>query len=436
MEFCPECGAMLLPKDGILKCNSCGHEKNLSDNNEYEVSEDIKESDNVKMLGEDVDVGPITNETCPECGHDKATYKLLQTRSADEAPTRIFTCAKCKHTWRAYDWGFFMKDSKDKEHRISNLKDMINNVNEDEDTSYDDIEEDKELIKYLNEDREGYGDLEIDDEFIYHPDEDTKNAVNLEENPIDDEFLIKTPKESDNGLNEEDIDLNDDNEVITGEISENFDNVLNAKIGRTPIIGVVSTILGLILIVLGALTFSSRSDRIVDNVISGENSFITVIFIVCGLALLIYGIYKVIGMKNPLEGISKSIDSLDSENDTPAEKMEEKDQNILPKSNIPLDKDSFKIGEFNFGELKNTFKKTKSDSKPKKTTPQENIDDIPPAREKPPERKGLTSEEIEEIEYEQVKLENETIDDIFAEVEGIEDIPIISVDSKEEGKKE
>ena len=305
-----------------------------------------------------------------------------------------------------------MKDSKDKEHRISNLKDMINNVNEDEDTSYDDIEEDKELIRYLNEDREGYGDLEIDDEFIYHPDEDTKNAVNLEENPIDDEFLIKTPKESDNGLNEEDIDLNDDNEVITGEISENFDNVLNAKIGRTPIIGVVSTILGLILIVLGAITFSSRSDRIVDNVISGENSFITVIFIVCGLVLLIYGIYKVIGMRNPLEDISKS------------------------KSNIPLDKDSFKIGEFNFGELKNTFKKTKSDSKPKKTTPQENIDDIPPAREKPPERKGLTSEEIEEIEYEQVKLENETIDDIFAEVEGIEDIPIISVDSKEEGKKE
>ena len=329
-----------------------------------------------------------------------------------------------------------MKDSKDKEHRISNLKDMINNVNEDEDTSYDDIEEDKELIRYLNEDREGYGDLEIDDEFIYHPDEDTKNAVNLEENPIDDEFLIKTPKESDNGLNEEDIDLNDDNEVITGEISENFDNVLNAKIGRTPIIGVVSTILGLILIVLGAITFSSRSDRIVDNVISGENSFITVIFIVCGLVLLIYGIYKVIGMRNPLEDISKSIDSLDNENDTPAEKMEKEDQNILPKSNIPLDKDSFKIGEFNFGELKNTFKKTKSDSKPKKTTPQENIDDIPPAREKPPERKGLTSEEIEEIEYEQVKLENETIDDIFAEVEGIEDIPIISVDSKEEGKKE
>lgn len=435
MEFCPECGAMLLPKDGILKCNSCGHEKNLSDNNDYEVSEDIKESDNVKMLGEDVDVGPITNETCPECGHDKATYKLLQTRSADEAPTRIFTCTKCKHTWRAYDWGFFMKDSKEKEHRISNLKDMINNVKDEEDNTLDDIEEDKELIKYLNEDREGYEDVEIDDEFIYHPDDDTKNAVNLEENPIDEDFLIKTPKESEKSFNEENVDLNDDNEVITGEISESFDNVLNAKIGRTPIMGVVSTVLGLIFIVMGAITFASRSEKIVDNVISGETTFITVILIVIGLLLLIYGIYKIIGMRNPLEGISKSIDSLDNEDDTPAEKIEEKDQNILPKSNIPLDKDSFKIGEFNFGDLKNTFKKPKSDSKPK-TTPLENIDDIPPAREKPPERKGLTTEEIEEIEYEQVKLENESIDEIFAEVEGIEDIPIISVDSKEEGKKE
>lgn len=102
MEFCPECGAMLLPNDGKLQCN-CGYTKDLSNNDQYAVSEDIKAEDTVKMLGEDVDVGPITNETCPECGHDKATYKMLQTRSADEAPTRIFTCAKCKHTWRAYD---------------------------------------------------------------------------------------------------------------------------------------------------------------------------------------------------------------------------------------------------------------------------------------------------------------------------------------------
>ena len=102
MEFCPECGAMLLPKDGKLEC-SCGYAKNLSDNNEYEVSKKIETEENVKMLGEDVDVRPTTTETCPECGNDKAYYEIKQTRSADEAPTRFFTCTECKHTWREYD---------------------------------------------------------------------------------------------------------------------------------------------------------------------------------------------------------------------------------------------------------------------------------------------------------------------------------------------
>ena len=298
-----------------------------------------------------------------------------------------------------------MKESKEKEHRISNLKDMIDTVKDGEDgIDYDDIEEDTELIQYLN-DTGSLEDLEIDDEFIYHPDNDDIHAINLDENPIDEE--------------------------LTGDISDSFDNVLNARIGRTPVLGIVSTILGLILIVIGAMIFSSRSDRVIDNVISGENSFITVIFLIIGVLLLIYGIYKVIGMRNPLQGISNSIDSIDHEEIENTENIPKEDQNIIPKSNIPLDKESFKIGEFNFGDLKKSLKKSKSNSEPK-TTPSENIDDIPPAREKPDEKKGLTAEEIEEIEYEKVKLENETIDDIFAEVEGIEDIPIISSDSKKE----
>ena len=322
-----------------------------------------------------------------------------------------------------------MKESKEKEHRISNLKDMIDTVKDGEDgIDYDDIEEDTELIQYLN-DTGSLEDLEIDDEFIYHPDNDDIHAINLDENPIDEEFLIKTPQKVEEGFNEENPE--DENEELTGDISDSFDNVLNARIGRTPVLGIVSTILGLILIVIGAMIFSSRSDRVIDNVISGENSFITVIFLIIGVLLLIYGIYKVIGMRNPLQGISNSIDSIDHEEIENTENIPKEDQNIIPKSNIPLDKESFKIGEFNFGDLKKSLKKSKSNSEPK-TTPSENIDDIPPAREKPDEKKGLTAEEIEEIEYEKVKLENETIDDIFAEVEGIEDIPIISSDSKKE----
>ena len=102
MEFCPECGAMMLPNNGILKCNKCGYSNELDDTQEYTVSEDVKAEETVKYV-EDIDLGEGITEICPKCRHDKATYELKQTRSADEAPTRFFTCKKCKHKWREYD---------------------------------------------------------------------------------------------------------------------------------------------------------------------------------------------------------------------------------------------------------------------------------------------------------------------------------------------
>ena len=87
-----------------------------------------------------------------------------------------------------------MKGSKEKEHRISNLKDMINNVKDDEIPTFEDIEEDSELIDYLNEDDIDFDNIPIDDEFIYHPGDEKDYAINLEENQIDENFIIKTPK--------------------------------------------------------------------------------------------------------------------------------------------------------------------------------------------------------------------------------------------------
>lgn len=203
-----------------------------------------------------------------------------------------------------------MKDSEDKEHRISNLKDMINNVSKDEvdeDNFEEDIEEDIELINYLNEDQEKYDDLEIDDEFIYHPREDKGDAINLEENPIDENFIINTPKEEE-VKNDVDEDIFDD---FSDELSESFDNLINAKVGRTPILAFVSSIVGLILIVIAGIIFSSRSERVIDNVVSGETNFISVIFLIFGLLLLIYGLYRIFGLQNPLANMSKSIDSIE-----------------------------------------------------------------------------------------------------------------------------
>ena len=86
MEFCPECGAMLLPKDNKLACK-CGYVKDLTETEtkQYAVDEKVESKNNVIMRGEDINTW------------------LQQTRSADEAPTRFFQCLKCKHTWREYD---------------------------------------------------------------------------------------------------------------------------------------------------------------------------------------------------------------------------------------------------------------------------------------------------------------------------------------------
>ena len=154
MEFCPECGGMMLPfeeeisieedkEDNVdepveaaeevadaesddadkseeadqedekpktktinyLKCNSCGYKKDLSEEviEEYSVNRKVKSEDTVIMRGDESGMKSTVREICPKCGHDRASYELLQTRSADEAPTRFFTCEKCGHKWRGYD---------------------------------------------------------------------------------------------------------------------------------------------------------------------------------------------------------------------------------------------------------------------------------------------------------------------------------------------
>ena len=322
-----------------------------------------------------------------------------------------------------------MKDSKEKEHRISNLKDMIHNIKEDDPRgpNYADVEEDSELIEYLNEDTTNYDELEIDDEFIYRPGNDTGSAINLEESSIDEDFIIKAPAEKE--IENEDEEIDEIAEDIMGDVSENFDHIINAKIGRTPVLAVVSAFLGLILIVISAFIFKSRSDRVIDHVASGETNFIFIIVLALGLLFFVYGIFKIFNISNPLKSITDSIDSID----TDKKKADDTTQNkptpkVIPKSEIPLDKESYKIGEFEFKDLKNKLiKPTISE----KEQIQENLDDIPPAKEKEEYKKGLTSEEIEEMEYNKALLESESIDEIFAEVEDIEDIPIISIDSKE-----
>ena len=314
-----------------------------------------------------------------------------------------------------------MKDSKEKENRISNLKNMFDHMNDEEEKEpevdeYNDIEEDEELINFLNE---GMDEYEIDDEYIYHPGEDSSNEINLEdEAEIDEEFIIETD------INEK---LDNKSQIVNepkdleNEINESFDNIVNTKIGEKPIFAVISLILGIIFIISSIIVFNSGTERIVDNVVSGENHFLVVSLIIIGALLIIYGAFKIFNIKNPFQSM---FDSMEEDEKDELNKVEEKEEPTIPKSNIPLDKESYKIGEFEMDDLKNSLKNSfsKSIDTPKKLEEEEkdiDVENLPPAREKTPDEKGLIKEEIEEKEYEQARLDGESIDDIFADVEDL-----------------
>ena len=323
-----------------------------------------------------------------------------------------------------------MKDSKDKENRISNLKNMFDHMNDDETEEkaeekkdeLDDIEEDEELINFLNEGMEEY---ELDDKYIYRPGKDSIEAVNLENDAeIDKNFIIETD------INEK---IDKESQVVNkasgyeDAINENFDNMVNFKIGEKPILAIVSLILGIIFIIASVIVFNSGTDRIVDNVVSGENNFLVVLLIIIGALLIIYGLFKILNVKNPFDSMFDSMNE-DEEPDEKLQKAEEKpEEPTIPKSNIPLDKESYKIGEFDMDELKSTLKKSfsktvkKSDEKSDESEEEIDVENLPPAREKDPDDKGLIKEEIEERDYEQAQLDGESIDEIFADVEDLKD---------------
>lgn len=319
-----------------------------------------------------------------------------------------------------------MKDSKDKENRISNLKNMFDHMNYDETEEkseekkdeLDDIEEDEELINFLNEGMEEY---ELDDEYIYRPGKESIEAINLEDDAqIDENFIIETD------INEK---IDKESQVVNqasgyeDAINENFDNMVNFKIGEKPILAIVSLILGIIFIVASVIVFNSGTDRIVDNVVSGENNFLVVLLIIIGALLIIYGLFKILNVKNPFDSMFDSMND-DEEPTEKLQKAEEKpEEPTIPKSNIPLDKESYKIGEFDMDELKSSLKKSFSKTVEKSEEAEEEIDveNLPPAREKNPDDKGLIKEEIEERDYEQAQLDGESIDEIFADVEDLKD---------------
>ncbi len=118
MQFCPRCGAIMQPKrEGsktILTCPRCGYtvEAGISGATPAIVmSRRIThtERDKTVIIDEEIKEKLRTAPKikgyviCPKCGNDEAYYWMMQTRRADEPPTRFYKCTKCGYVWREYE---------------------------------------------------------------------------------------------------------------------------------------------------------------------------------------------------------------------------------------------------------------------------------------------------------------------------------------------
>jgi len=104
MKFCPKCGTLLVlnKEKRSLVCGKCGFEEKVEERISF-----VKPSpqDKIVTIGKkelSLHTQPQVKAECPKCGHGKAYWWMVQTRSIDESATQFFRCVKCGFTWRDY----------------------------------------------------------------------------------------------------------------------------------------------------------------------------------------------------------------------------------------------------------------------------------------------------------------------------------------------
>lgn len=107
MQFCDECGSMMMKSDGEMVCTDCGTTATRdAERAEQFVSTERQSDDDVIETEEGAEFEgkpTATDVVCDRCGHDEAWYTIKQTASADEPPTRFFKCKECGYRWREYN---------------------------------------------------------------------------------------------------------------------------------------------------------------------------------------------------------------------------------------------------------------------------------------------------------------------------------------------
>ena len=97
MQFCPECGSVIMGTD----CARCSYKSDSVVKLESLEKVEIAKGVAVVTEGEN-EIDPRVTMECPKCKNNEAFFWTRQTRSSDEAETKFYKCTKCKHGWREY----------------------------------------------------------------------------------------------------------------------------------------------------------------------------------------------------------------------------------------------------------------------------------------------------------------------------------------------
>ena len=102
--FCPCCASLLVPdnKSSALLCDTCPYKFGLGKKYFQKKDFSAKQKQVADVLGGPEawkDVEKMQTD-CPACGHDRAYFRQMQTRSADEPMTMFYKCEKCGQNWK------------------------------------------------------------------------------------------------------------------------------------------------------------------------------------------------------------------------------------------------------------------------------------------------------------------------------------------------
>ncbi|RAW46425.1 transcription factor S [Halorubrum sp. 48-1-W] len=109
MQFCDDCGSMMVSRDGVMVCRNddcdATAERDETLAERFESTTEQTDHDVIETEeGANFEGKPTaTDVVCEACGHDEAWYTIKQTGAADEPPTRFFKCKECSHRWRGYN---------------------------------------------------------------------------------------------------------------------------------------------------------------------------------------------------------------------------------------------------------------------------------------------------------------------------------------------